>query len=216
MSEKRILFALVLSLSVIGVAQGGTITYPLDPMSSFLLASPEDNPASPLFISLSDLQLHAGQQVTLRVYGSISYFTGLPESFSLPLHVYDLAVFTVDNSLEPTTSLNRLTAVGSGPPAGGNSVIDVPTYYGGLSTDIPQDFELPFGSVGVTVTIPDGANFLVVAIRDNYYADNNNPSGDLALDLEIIPEPGTCALIVIGLSGIFALYRRQAHRRPEN
>ncbi len=216
MIGERILCPLVLIVSLVGVAWGGPITYSLDPRSSFLRAGLTDDSVGPLFIPLSTLQLSPGQRVTLQMSGVMSFWTGSPLESSLPYLVYELGVFTVDASLGPTTSLNRLTAVGNAPPEGAEGVIDPVTFYGGLSTDIPQDFKIPFGPGSVTLTIPVGANFLAVAVRDSFFADNNTPfEGRLVFDLTI-PEPATGALILIGLSGFFALRQQRGHGRPEN
>ncbi len=216
MSGYRFVYVLALIVSVAGVAWGGTIAFPLDPTSSFLLADPLDNPAAPLFISLSALRLSAGQQVTLQYSGGMSFWSGRSEDFPSQYHNYVLGVFASGNSIGTFDSRYRVTAVGSGPPEGATHSIDPATWFASLTTDIPQDFRIPDAPGGLTVTIPAGAEYLVIGTRDSYYGDNNDPNGDLRLILTAIPEPATYALILIGFGGLLALRRCKVHGRSAN
>ena len=83
------------------------------------------------------------------------------------------------------------------------------TYYGNLTTDISQDFEVPVGSP-MSVVVPGGALFLAVGVTDSFYGDNSDPNGNLKLQLDVsrIPEPGTVLLLASGF-GLLAAFRRR-------
>lgn len=72
----------------------------------------------------------------------------------------------------------------------GCPVYTLPTYFGSLQTDIPQDFGISNNSVSeITVEIPAGAEFLFIAAPDIVYSDNDDPNGDFAVRIHYPQAP---------------------------
>lgn len=53
----------------------------------------------------------------------------------------------------------------------GVDYVTAPTYNQIRPADIPQDFRI--FSTGTTITVPEGANYLILGFVDSYYADNS-------------------------------------------
>lgn len=92
-----------------------------------------------------------------------------------------IAVFSSSSTLAPSSQLVRVP----GAIDAGADVVTATTFFGGLATDIPQDFAVL--ATGVTVTIPAGASFLFVAAHDSFYQDNSDPDGDFAVRIDLVP-----------------------------
>ena len=94
----------------------------------------------------------------------------------------------------------------------GAPVFTLPTLFGGLQTDIPQDFSISALSGGQSgpitqVTIPAGVSFLFVTANDSFYGDNY--SKDLALHISAVPEPSPIVSLSSGLISLALLLRRK-------
>ncbi len=164
------------------IAQATTI--PLNSQATYLLtyADPEAWDAPP--IDLSRLGLNPGDTITLQLTGDFCYTPYTPggcagNEFGPG---QTAAVFSSTNTLLSADQLNRVpgAVASNGPPV--NTEV---TYYGSLSTDIPQDFQIGSGGApaSTVVTIPPGAQFLFVAVVDSYYGDNSDPNRDLAITI---------------------------------
>jgi len=86
-----------------------------------------------------------------------------------------------------------------------------PTYYGGLVTINPNDFQITSGGVAPTYV---GADTLYVGISDSYYADNSAGQGTpltvtYSFTAPSVPEPGTVGLMLTGLAGLLAFGRKR-------
>ena len=118
-------------------------------------------------------------------------------------------IFSSPSALDPSNTLNRVSGAIS---SDGVPVFTLPTWDGGVQTDIPQDFSisaLPGSqSAPITeVTIPVDAKFLFVTINDSFYGDNY--STDLALHISAVPEPAPILSLGSGLVGIALSLRRK-------
>src|SRR5262249_33672222 len=117
---------------------------------------------TPLIIGLSSIGAKPGDKITLTAGGAMSYscYPGFPGSC-----VYQApklcALFT-------TSATNPVSGALSPNFSEVRPCVTNPTLFGGLPTDIPQDFVV----AGSPTTIPSNAAYIVVAVPDSFYADN--------------------------------------------
>ena len=192
---------------------GSTPTFfGVDPRATFRRVSPQDAAALPTFVDISFL---------------------LPGTL---IHIMPVGLFTIgpggSGSVKDATTDDWLDAVFSS----SNELLDmyaylarvpgarapigpvpdypsIPTFYGGLATDIPQDFSILPG--GVSVRKPPRTNYLILGAVDEHYADNQT-AGPPHLGAYIwtsravvTPEPATIALLGTGLAGVAGMRARR-------
>lgn len=233
---KRVLFlaALLAFATVCGSAASITLgTFAINPQSTFLYESNNDVNAGALFINLTCPPgvttncVDAPAGTTLQIIGLGGMCFGQaacpPELFGESLG----GVFDANNILNASSGLgagnvNRLTGtVNAG--ASTNLVSHNPflnTYYGNVDTTIPNDFFIPTGA-GITIVVPTGANFLVLGVLDSFFADNTDPTHDLAVQINSVaaptppgvPEPATIGLMLTGIA-LLAARRLRLARNP--
>jgi len=128
-----------------------------------------------------------------------------------------LAVFSSSSTLLNSFILNRVP----GAIAAGIPFITVPTFFGDLQTDIPQDFLVartvnPITSV--VVRVPAGAKFLFVAAHDSHYSTNQDPDSDYKVSITpftAVPEPSIHQLLTLGLAISLSVFaKRRLMKRP--
>jgi hypothetical protein len=209
---KRLLMLAVPLLLAGGIASAGIIvdlgTFSVNSQSTYLRTN-NDSPVAPLFINLTTLPLAVtpGAVLTLTTVGDYCVMGGAPcQEWSEPLG----AVFSSQGpgSLLATNVVNRLP--GALTTSGVPDSPDPNTWYGNLTTAIPQDFQVPTSAYDVTV--PVGATWLVVGVLDSYYCDNSDPNHNLGINIKVdpetlVPEPASYALFLAGLGGL-AVWRR--------
>jgi hypothetical protein len=160
-------------------------------------------------IDLASLGLSSGMKIELQVTGTVCYYWDGTTCHIGPSTPWSVGgVFSSTSLLGPSSILNRVTgAIASD----GSPVVTIPTFFGSIPTDIPQDFSIaaigdsPSGPLTV-VTIPSGANFLFVGLNDSFFGDNY--STDLALRIAPVPEPSTLLLLTGAGSAIAGLRRK--------
>jgi hypothetical protein len=212
----------------------GSTTYLLDPLSSFVLADTgtgqggylPDTPDNPLWVAVKP-----NTTITIVAVGDICYAGTDPQgtldspcyaiggghNISAPASQAELgAVFANSYQLLPDDQQQRVPgAVASGQPAYTDPYYTTFYFNRNVSTVNPFDFLIPYG-VGITLTVPANANFLVLGVFDSYYGDNSDPSGTLGVQITgfsaEVPEPGPAGLMVAALGGMLAL-RRVISRR---
>ena len=157
-------------------------TIPLNSQATYLLTFSDPDALSAPPIDLSLLGLHAGDMITLQVTGDFSYCRYCPDLVNEIAPYQAAGVFSSTAELRSADQLNRVPgAIASD----GLPITTWNTYYGSLSTDIPQDFQIGVAgrSSATVLTIPPGANFLFAAVVDSFYGDNGDLNGDLALTI---------------------------------
>ena len=190
--------ALALAAAAPGPARGGFI--PIDPRGAYLRVNGE-SPSDAVPIDLLALGINPGDTITITRVGDFQRGTTPPFDEDVFLDV--TAVFSSSSALGPPGALNRVV---DAIPAG-LDFVTVPTFIGGLPTDIPEDFEVSNfdGTVtSVTLQVPAGARFLFVATADSFFSDNSDPDGDFGVQITIqgaaaVPEPSSLALAGVSL-----------------
>ncbi len=196
-------------LMLVAPLSASTTTVPFDSRQTYLLTNDDPGALDSIPIDLASLGLSAGMTIELQVTGTICYYwdgSSCVIGFFTPWSIG--GVFSSTSQLGPPSMLNRVTgAIASD----GQPVLTLPTYYGNIATDIPQDFSI--AAIGdsqagpfTVVTIPDGANFLFFTANDSFYGDNY--STDLALHIGAVPEPASLLLLAIGGPACAALRRK--------
>lgn len=185
---------------LLGTAQAGF--HQVAPTGSYLTASPFDAPANPLIVSLAGL----GNTINLMPSGILREHT----LWSPDHQAKFCGVFTSTTELlSPYTSNRVVTPIAA---TGAPACVSQATFYFGIQTDFPEDFLIP--EIGVTVGVPMGANFLMIAAEDSQYEDNATPDQSVygVTVSSVVPEPSTHALMAFGLAGIvFATRKRNRH-----
>jgi len=212
-----------LLISVSGWASTITLgTFAVNPQSTFLYQTSNDNNVAALFISLTGctgsnapcVSAPAGTTIQVIALGNLCYFsgTGCTEYPAALGGAFDSNNVLVSSASLTGGNVDRLTGTVNAPGTEDISHVSYfNTFFGNIDTTIPNDFVIPTGN-GIAVVVPTGANYLVVGVMDSYYADNSDPLNNLGVQInEFVPavsEPATLGLLATGL-GAFAFLRRE-------
>jgi hypothetical protein len=169
-------------------------TYPVNPQGSYIYVNVVGDPSTgkfkdvvvaPTVISLSSLGIKEGDSINVSTLGDMSFtcHPGVAGSCVIS-SVILCGVFSSSNSiLSPGTAsapqINRVPGVVAPTFNPLRPCLTSPSFIGGIATDIPQDFMLD----GTAATVPKGAQYLIMAVSDSYYADNADPNGHLAVNV---------------------------------
>jgi hypothetical protein len=163
--------------------QGRDIFYGLNSKSSYLIANAKDQTQPPAIIKLSDLGAVPGNTLKIDRVGTYNDLTELRDGNLTKVG----ALFSSTNEVLKANKKNRIPgAIDAG------SDVNTGTFLKCLifplctvvDTDIPQDFAV---TNGATVTIPAGAQYLVVApIPDSHVSGDNSGFG-LGVALTVNP-----------------------------
>jgi hypothetical protein len=153
-------------------------TVTVDSKSTFLRKNITDSPNSPPIISLSDRNIRTGNRITLETSGTISI-----SDDDNRRRCRTIGVFSRTNEIRGIDQQNRVP----GAINAGEDFESEDTSANGRTTDIPEDFAISGGqnrdqcvSVGTTVLVPSGTNYLILGIVDSAYSDN---SGELTIEV---------------------------------
>lgn len=179
----------------------------INPMATYLLTNDDPNALNAPAISLSSLGIQDGQSITLQALGS--WCPSMSNGACLYSPVSDglIGVFSSSSTLLASTNLNRVP--GAIQTANGSPVVTPTTLFGGVATDISQDFLILQSPGSTTVTVPQGATYLFVSIKDDYYGDNGEPNG-LAVDISTVPEPSGLLTLGTGLLFVLGIAKRRS------
>ncbi|MFO0849595.1 MAG: PKD domain-containing protein [Gemmataceae bacterium] len=144
----------------------------VDPRTSFVRTNVEAS-FSAVPIKLSDYGIQPGDAIKLRQVGDFSYTYGQADSAPS-----GLGVFSSSSTLLASGLSNRVP----GAIDAGADLVTGATYYGGLATDIPEDFFIP--TTDLTITVPAGAAYLFLTTADtSAFADNSDADADFGFVL---------------------------------
>ena len=182
---------------------GGTIVS-IDPTRTFLFTNNDpwhgdgSVPYS-LAIDLGALGIYPGSTILLEQLGD--YYNGYAGYYGNEAELDGftgmIGVFSSSPILLEPNILNR---VPGGIDAGAD-IVTMNTLFGGMTTDITQDF----GIGSTTIQVPHQASYLFVAAHDIYYSDNSDLDHDFAVrvtPLQPVPEPGTALLLASGVPAL--------------
>jgi hypothetical protein len=139
--------------------QGRDIFYGVNSKASYLLASGSDQPVAPTIIKLSDLGVHAGDQLKVARVGTYDDVTELRDGNLTKVG----ALFSSSNVVKADNQKARIPGAidaGTDVTTGSYQKCIIWPFCTTTPTDIPQDFAV---STSATVTVPTGAQYLIVA-----------------------------------------------------
>ena len=146
----------------------------INPRGTYLRTHMNDDAQAPSFFSLSNRNINPGEILYLMAEGDFraSYFH--IDNIRSMLGVF---VNSSGNYLAPASNYHR-------------SEVSLPSFNGGLLTDIPEDFGIPFqADECVKVEIPNNAERILFSPNDAHFEDNTDPNGDLGVNIRIINIP---------------------------
>ncbi len=192
-------------------AKAQVFDVPVNPRGTYLRVSPLDNTDFPVVdstpFSLDSVGINPGDVVRFNVLGGYSFAIGRPD-----ITQDTITVFSTNNVLLPSDQLLRVP----GAVSAGLTFATPNTFADNLPTDIPEDFNFGFRTPnGLTLTVPQGAEFLFFSVSSSAFSDNTDPNSDYATRITVIsrapvPEPGAFALLAgIVTTGLVALRRRK-------
>jgi hypothetical protein len=160
------------------------ITVPIDPTATFLLTHQDPDAAGARPIDLEEVGLKPGDNVALRAVGDLCFSVFDPRGCANAEIAFEMiGVFSATSSLLAPNLLNRVPdAIAAGTPT-----LTFVTLFDQLPTDIGEDFVVAHSPFSSVVTIPEGARYLFVAVKDSFYGDNDDPDGDLAVTIDRVP-----------------------------
>lgn len=206
MNRARLLafvFAVSLLPTLPATARADFVT--VDPRATYLRTNSDSAlNAAPIDLTALSFAVNAGDVLRLDQFGEYSQTLGGPESGTQMI-----AVFSASSTLLPSNNLNR---VADAIDAGVDFVTGA-TFFGGVSTDISQDFLVPSsGAGGVLIQVPVGARFLFVAAHDSLYSDNSDPDRNYGIRItaappQAVPAPGGFVLLSLGVGCVAGITR---------
>jgi hypothetical protein len=163
--------------------QGEALFHGLNSRGSYLQAKPGDSPLQPLVIALADLGAVAGNTLHVARVGTYSDATLLKDGDDTALS----GIFSASDAILSADQRNRVPgAIDAGPDVRTGYLRGLLLFCSFVSTDVPQDFRIDPGG-GVDVTVPAGANFLIVAPLSPTYTWGDNSGFGFGVDVTVNP-----------------------------
>lgn len=180
MIPASMLLPATVALACLATIAAAQTSFSVDARASFYRAQ-NDTTAPPLAVDLTALGASPGQWLLLQSTGGFSYGTTPDGMRALA------AVFSSSNTVLAPSLLHRVP----GAIAAGPSFDSGTTYFGGLSTDIAEDFYVSRNQYAdyVRVEVPAGAAWLLFSTRDSLYYDNVDPNNDWGVTITLIAAP---------------------------
>jgi len=163
--------------------QGKDIFYGINSKSSYLLASGTDQPAAPLVIKLADIGAHAGDTLKLARVGTYDDTLELKDGTLTKVG----AVFSSSATVNAANQRNRIPGAidaGTDVTTGSYTKCIIWPFCTTTPTDIAQDFAI---TSGPTVTVPTGAQYLVVAPIPDSLTWGDNSGFGLGVSITVNP-----------------------------
>lgn len=158
--------------------QGRSVFYGVNSKATYLLASGSDQPAGPTIISLADIGAHPGDHLKIARVGTYNDATELRDGNATKM----AALFSSSNVVKKDSQRNRI-------PGAIDAGTDVTTpphwlFLLPIATDIAQDFSV---ASSPTVTIPAGAQYLIVGTTPDSLKWGDNSGFGLGVSLTVNP-----------------------------
>jgi hypothetical protein len=179
-----------------------TRSFSVDPQGSYIFVNtvgggspsePPDEVVAPLIINLASIGLTPGALLSSTILGDFSFSCNpnIPGSCALTPG-YLCGVFSSSDVILPpgtptVPTVNRVPGAIAPNFTTVSPCVTPPSLFGNIATDIPQDFTLS----NAVVTIPPAAAYLIIAVPDSYYADNADPDGSLAVQINPSAPPSS-------------------------
>ena len=148
---------------------------PIVPRATYLRTNSASGALNATPVDLSTLSIVAGERLRLEQLGDFD--CGGPCGDD---RTGMIGVFSSDAVLLGADQLHRVP----GAVEAGQEMVTAVTHYGGLATDIPEDFQIS----NTTLVTPVGATYLFIAAHDSLYYDNTDPDSDFAVRITVVPE----------------------------
>ena len=181
--------------------------FSVDPRGTYLLGNSEYDAQPALSIDLFSLGFSGGDSIYLQQLGNYQFSIYNDENGS-PFPDTAVDMIGVFSSSAVLLDLSVLHRVPDAIDAGTTPFVTQNTLFGGMATDIPEDFYI--SGTGMTIQIPFQAHYLFVAANDRFYSDNFDPDHNYGVEVAPVPEPTSLLLLSSGLAGLAYWRRRQA------
>jgi hypothetical protein len=164
--------------------QGVELFYALNSKGSYLRAKPGDEPAAPLVISLAELGAAPGDVLRIATVGTYSDATLIKDGSDRRTS----AVFSATPDLRGAGERHRVPgAIDAGPDVSTASWLECVFLFCKLtSSDVGQDFRV---DPRVDVTVPVGANYLIVAPLSPSHVWEDDSGFGFGVDVSVNPAP---------------------------
>lgn len=202
--------SLISAIAIAKPSHAGSFTIPVDPRITYLHLTNDPLALDTVAIDLASLGISGGDFITLEQLGDFSYRT---VNNSPDIITGMTGVFSTSTELLPHEFLNRVP----GAIEFGDDVITTPIESSFDDNNIAEDFLIegdPF-----RIQVPDLAQYLFVAAKDQYWGDNGDPDNDFALRItteepeqQSVPEPST----IVGLLLFSGLGMSKGLRRKKS
>ena len=215
------IFQVVVTISCLLMfsTEAKAVSITIDPLRTFLFThndpwSGNGSVQPSIAIALNGIGISGGDVIQLDQLGDYydghaGYGVGVNTS-TLDSFTEMIGVFSSGNTLLAPSVLHRVP----GAMDSGLSVASWNTLFGGLSTDIPEDFRV----ANTIVQVPVGASHLFIAAHDIYYSDNSDPDGDFGVRItqvaSSVPVPETFLMFGIGFIFLLTLHLLSVSKIP--
>lgn len=159
-------------------ALAGSAVISLNSAATFLRTNSDPAPPAVAY-PIATLGIAEGDRVSFRRLGDWDSGPGSDTFTSL------IAVFSAGSTLLPNNQPHRVP----GAIAAGVPVVTGSTWFGGLPTDIPEDFVISWAtypSGQICVIVPKGATHIFFSVGDSLYYDNTDPDGDWSVEVTLL------------------------------
>ncbi|HTO06390.1 MAG TPA: hypothetical protein VMR86_04970 [Myxococcota bacterium] len=163
--------------------EGNDLFYGVNSKGSYLLAGGVDHPQPPTIIKLADLGAAPGSTLRIDRVGTYDDKTELRDGNATKVG----AVFSSTNEVKKDNQRNRIPgAIEAGTNVTTGSYLKCLIFpiCTSVPTDIPQDFAV---TSGATLTVPAGAQYLIVAPIPDSLTWGDNSGFGLGVDLTVNP-----------------------------